>query len=678
MAREARAFARYEAAMCRTYDAILTVISEDRESLLSLFHPAERARLAPKFTAISICVDPGNTPPVARTDAPPPTILHLGTMFWPPNSNGVLWFAREVLPRIHQEMPEARFVVIGKNPPREVENLAADPRIEVAGYVADLQPYLTHTDVFVVPLHAGSGMRVKILDAWMWGLPIVSTPIGAEGILVRDGDNMLLARGARDFAAATLRLLTDTDLNQKLRANGRAWVEQHYSWESVYGQVDRVYEGLLRPGGAVDGSDRPPQAVHWVEDDMAMNVLSVVIPAYNEEEGIAQIIERVLPIRSSLREIGVEDMELIVVDDGSRDRTASIAAQYPEVRLVKHMRNQGYGAAIKTGFGQATGCLLGFLDADGTYPPEYFPELCSVALSEDADLVVGSRMAGADSEMPRVRRLGNLVFANLASLLGSDHVSDSASGMRVIRREALSRLYPLPDGLNFTPVMSVRALHEQINWREVPIPYKERVGRSKLSVVRDGLRFLETIIWTALCYNPVRILGGVGLGLGVVAALIGLGIVIARLSGVTSLGPLGVTAVFVAGLCAFVGTTLFAMGATSNYLVSLFYRNPIRQGLLGHPLFARPLERHFGWMGLVIGLVGLVTGAVSVWLALRGWALERLWFYLLVAAMSLIMGTQLTAFRVIMSMLAELNLRDQCIDEDLQGKPCTVECATAP
>ena len=78
--------------------------------------------------------------------------------------------------------------------------------------------------------------------------------------------------------------------------------------------------------------------------------------------------------------------------------------------------------------------------------------------------------------------------------------------------DALARLYPLPDGLNFTPVMSTRALHEEIRWREVPIPYKERLGRSKLNPVTDGMRFLNTIVWTALNYNPARILGGVGLG----------------------------------------------------------------------------------------------------------------------------------------------------------------------
>ncbi|MCU0522803.1 MAG: glycosyltransferase family 2 protein [Anaerolineae bacterium] len=401
-----------------------------------------------------------------------------------------------------------------------------------------------------------------------------------------------------------------------------------------------------------------------------MTTLSIVIPAYNEENGIAQIIERVLPIGPSLSEVGVDALELLVVDDGSRDRTAEIAAGYPEVLLVRHIVNQGYGAALKTGFGHACGDLLGFLDADGTYPPEHFADLCRVALEENVDLVVGSRMSGAESEMPLVRRIGNLVFANLASLLGNHRVRDSASGMRVIRREALSRLYPLPDGLNFTPVMSIRALHEEIAWREVPIPYKERVGRSKLSVVRDGMRFLETILWTALTYNPVRILGGVGLGLAAVAALIAVAIVAVRLGGTTRLGPWWVAGVFVGSLCAFAGVTLFALGTTANYLVSLFHKNPIRQGLFGHPLFRRPLERHFGWMGVVVALVGLVIGIISLALGVGGWAVERLWFYLLGAAMCLILGLQLAVFGVMTRVLAELSQRELEIGRDLEGSPC--------
>lgn len=401
-----------------------------------------------------------------------------------------------------------------------------------------------------------------------------------------------------------------------------------------------------------------------------MTVLSVVIPAYNEENGILEIIERTLPISDALKEVGVAGLELIVVDDGSHDRTAEITSQCEGVRLIRHRVNQGYGAALKTGFRHARGDLLGFLDADGTYPPEHFPNLCQALLENDAELVIGSRMAGEDSEMPLVRRVGNVFFATLINLLSRTRISDSSSGMRVFRRDILSRLYPLPDGLNLTPVMSTRAIHEEIKMVEIPIPYEERVGRSKLSVVRDGMRFLSTIVWTALTYNPVRILGGVGVGLAGVAGVIALAILIMRLMGITQLGPWGVAGFFIAGLCAVSGIALFSLGAVFNYLVSLFHRESIRQGLFGRPLLKEPLERHFGWVGLLSGLVGLVGGAVSLGLSLGGWPVERLWFYLLGAAMMVIIGLQLTVFWVIMRVLQELSQRETQVAVDLEGKPC--------
>lgn len=245
MAREARAFSRYEADMCRAYHAVLTVTQEDRDHLLTLYPPDQQTRMATKFTVVPISVDPHQVSPVTPRTGGAPTVLHLGTMFWPPNVAGVLWFAREVLPLIHQQVPQARFVVVGKNPPPEVQALADDPRVEIAGYVADPTAYLATAHAFIVPLHAGGGMRVKILDAWLWGLPIVSTPIGAEGIQVRDGENILIAKDAPAFAQATLRLLTDPALRWQLRVNGRAWVEAHYAWPVVYRRVDPVYTRLL-------------------------------------------------------------------------------------------------------------------------------------------------------------------------------------------------------------------------------------------------------------------------------------------------------------------------------------------------------------------------------------------------------------------------------------------------
>lgn len=395
-----------------------------------------------------------------------------------------------------------------------------------------------------------------------------------------------------------------------------------------------------------------------------MKTISIVIPAYNEENGIAEIAGRVLAVKDDLREAGVELAELLIVDDGSRDKTASIAGRIEGVRLIRHPKNKGYGAALKTGFRHAKGDLIGFLDADGTYPPEYFPHLCRQAL-KDADLVIGSRMAGAESHMPFTRRVGNTFFATLLSLLSRRRVTDSASGMRVFRREVIETIYPLPDGLNLTPVMSTRALHEGINIGEVPIPYSERVGSSKLSVVRDGSIFLRSMIWTALTYNPVRILGMMGLVGVAIALFVVLGLITARLSGQTTLASWEVASLFIGAVSAVTGVSLFSLGITFNYLISLFYKEPIRQGLFGQPLFKKPLDRHFWWMGGLSLIVGLAMGAGSLILGLRGWEIGRLWLYLLGSAMLILVGVQLFISWILLRVLDELSRREVLIEQDL-------------
>jgi glycosyltransferase involved in cell wall biosynthesis len=176
-----------------------------------------------------------------------------------------------------------------------------------------------------------------------------------------------------------------------------------------------------------------------------MATLSIVIPAFNEERAIADIAQRVLAMKTALKRVGVDALELLVVDDGSKDRTGEIAMGIEGVQLIRHASNRGYGAALKTGFAQAQGELIGFLDADGTYPPEYLPQLCEVAMNGH-DLAIGSRLAGAESHMPLMRRLGNLFFAALLSVVSRARVTDSASGMRVFKREIRTASRPFPTG----------------------------------------------------------------------------------------------------------------------------------------------------------------------------------------------------------------------------------------
>lgn len=396
--------------------------------------------------------------------------------------------------------------------------------------------------------------------------------------------------------------------------------------------------------------------------------LSVIIPAYNEEGGIAEILDRVLSIKPGLEAVGIAGPEVIVVDDGSRDRTPEIVKSYSNVRLIRHQKNRGYGGALKTGFANAEGNLLSFLDADGTYPPEHFPELCGEILA-GAEMVVGSRMAGAKSEMPKTRRLGNLIFARLVSIIGNRKVTDSASGMRVFRREALERMYPLPDGLNFTPVMSTRAIHEGLKLVEVPIPYSERVGRSKLSVVKDGIRFLNSIVLTALSYNPVRILGLMGLAGVAFAAIVAALLVVLRVSGVTQLGSLGIFAVFGALVFGVTGVSLFSLGAMFNHLVSLFQKRIVQGGLFGKRVFDPPLETHFGTFGTIAVSVGGISGVVLLIAAASGGTLEQMWLWMIASAMMTLIGVQLMVARVIMNVLDDLSQREIKQEQDMQGNP---------
>lgn len=234
--------------------------------------------------------------------------------------------------------------------------------------------------------------------------------------------------------------------------------------------------------------------------------LGIAIPALNEEDNIESIIERSLAAKRYIKEHSVvTEVEVTVVSDGSTDRTVERAAKYGDlINLIVFTQNQGYGAAIKEAWQKSDADVLGFLDADGTCDPEFFAPLCNQLINNDNDVVLGCRL-NDKSEMPLLRRVGNVIFASLLSLFARSRVRDTASGMRVVRRSSLNRLFPLPDGLHFTPAMSARAmLSGALRIGEVDMPYHERVGESKLRVVKDGLRFLRVILESAFLYRPSR------------------------------------------------------------------------------------------------------------------------------------------------------------------------------
>lgn len=235
---EAHKLARFELATCRRFDSVVWVTHED---------VAEMARVAPSgvqvpvTAVIPICVDATAEPPIAH-HPPARRITFLGGLHYPPNTQGVLWFARAVMPLVLAQVPDAVLTVIGKQPPAELAQCAIPPaNLETTGYVEDPTPWLAETAAFIVPLLAGGGMRVKIIDGWRWGLPIVSTTVGAEGIDYTPDEHLLRADTPADFAAAVVTLLRDEPRRATLAAAGRAWVEAHYHWQTVYARWLALY-----------------------------------------------------------------------------------------------------------------------------------------------------------------------------------------------------------------------------------------------------------------------------------------------------------------------------------------------------------------------------------------------------------------------------------------------------
>jgi glycosyltransferase involved in cell wall biosynthesis len=198
---------------------------------------AELARaIAPRATvAVYPNALPSTAAPVAGGQE---SIVFSGNMEYHPNLTAVRYFRLEIWPRLRDRWPQLVWRLVGKNPNAVQRFTRGDARIEVVGPVQDAICELARSRAAVVPLLSGSGTRLKILEAWAAGLPVVSTTLGAEGLPVRDGENVLIADGAQSFADAVTRLLTCTELRQKIGSAGRLLQEKEFTWETAWKKLD--------------------------------------------------------------------------------------------------------------------------------------------------------------------------------------------------------------------------------------------------------------------------------------------------------------------------------------------------------------------------------------------------------------------------------------------------------
>ncbi len=239
--REWRLLKSYEGNICRRFDAITVVSEEDRLAL------SEAMKMDCPATIIPITVDMDDFPTIRRQPNAN-HILSIGTMFWQPNVEGILWFLREVYPIIREQKPNVEFDIIGARPPKEITDYAnTGVGIHVHGYLPDPLPIQQQAGVMVVPLHAGSGMRVKILNAMSQALPIVTTPIGCEGIAVEDRKHLLIAESPAQFAQDVVYLLDHPDEANGLGQTGQQLIRDQYDYRKALDPLDRIYSGLCNP-----------------------------------------------------------------------------------------------------------------------------------------------------------------------------------------------------------------------------------------------------------------------------------------------------------------------------------------------------------------------------------------------------------------------------------------------
>jgi glycosyltransferase involved in cell wall biosynthesis len=233
--RQVRKLGRFEASAVGAAQCVVTCSDNDAE-LLRKMNAGVRTITVPNAVDIEFFKPTGVAPR-------PATLIYVGGLGWFPNLDAIEFMARDILPRIQREMPGVTLTVVGQVPDKSMLDRFADcPSIRFAGLVEDIRPFAAEAVAYVVPLRIGGGTRLKILDAFAMGRPVVSTSIGCEGLRVQPERDILVADDAESFARATLRVLRDPALAKRLGEAGRDCVVREYQWSGAARLMDRAYD----------------------------------------------------------------------------------------------------------------------------------------------------------------------------------------------------------------------------------------------------------------------------------------------------------------------------------------------------------------------------------------------------------------------------------------------------
>ncbi len=223
---------------------------------------------------------------------------------------------------------------------------------------------------------------------------------------------------------------------------------------------------------------------------------SIIIPAYNEEEAIENVI-------AELKIYLNHGCEIIAVNDGSTDQTKEILKRIPDIKVIEHPENRGYGAALKSGIKNSQGGHILIIDADGTYPIESIADL--LGAKEHYDMVVGAR-TNPQSQIPILRKPAKWALNRLAGYLTGVKIPDVNSGLRIIKKDVLNRFIRLlPNGFSFTTTITLALLTNNYQVKYLPINYYKRKGKSKIKPIRDTIYFFQLIMKSILYFNPLKV-----------------------------------------------------------------------------------------------------------------------------------------------------------------------------
>lgn len=371
-----------ELAIYRQADVLITVTEEDQRHLLAEL-PEAVVHTVPNVHDVHY-----DFPPFEERNG----LLFIGNFRHRPNGDAVLYFVREILPRVRREIPEITLTVVGNAPPLEIQALAQDG-IVVTGYVPDTLPYLQAHRATVAPLRYGAGLKGKVGEALAAGTPVITTSIGSEGMqLGSDQEILLVADDPETFAAAIVRAYTDKSLWQKLSQNGLAYVKEHYTPEVVAKRI----EAILSDSSTFNDQNRVPSSASPRGDlsgsrrfTSGKPLLSIIIPVWKGATVTQRCLEAV--VRYTLA-----PYEIIIIDNAADTETRSVieaitARRDCNILLIHNSKNCGYPYACNQGIAMAKGDYIVIMNNDVIVTSHWATRMLAAFAVDPAIGIVGPR-----------------------------------------------------------------------------------------------------------------------------------------------------------------------------------------------------------------------------------------------------------------------------------------------